>query len=272
MPVHKDPSGRRSVQAEVEVPGTPEEVWEAIATGPGITSWFVPSQVDGRVGGTTVCNFGPGMDAVATITGWNPPHSFVAEGRDDPGGPRVATEWIVEARGGGTCVVRVVHSWFAESDDWDGQFEGHTYGWQSFFRVLRLYLAHFRGQAGVPVQVMGMASPPKETVWESWTRPLGLHGATVGQRVQTPDGEPPLAGTVEYAGQPMWPEDLLIRLDAPAPGIAHLVPHPMGQIYLTMRLYLFGDRAAEAAAEAESTWQAWFAEHFAPVAEPAAAE
>ena len=42
MPVKKDESGRRSVQAEVEVPGTPEEVWEAIATGPGITSWFVP--------------------------------------------------------------------------------------------------------------------------------------------------------------------------------------------------------------------------------------
>ena len=51
MPVHRDASGNRWVQAEVEVPGTPEEVWEAIATGPGITSWFVPSQVDGRVGG-----------------------------------------------------------------------------------------------------------------------------------------------------------------------------------------------------------------------------
>ena len=37
MPVNRDPSGRRSVQAETEVPGTPEEVWAAIATGPGIT-------------------------------------------------------------------------------------------------------------------------------------------------------------------------------------------------------------------------------------------
>jgi hypothetical protein len=32
----KEASGRRSVQVEVEVPGTPEEVWQAIATGPGI--------------------------------------------------------------------------------------------------------------------------------------------------------------------------------------------------------------------------------------------
>ena len=43
MPVNKEPSGHRSVQAEVEVPGTPEEVWQAIATGPGISSWFVPT-------------------------------------------------------------------------------------------------------------------------------------------------------------------------------------------------------------------------------------
>jgi hypothetical protein len=30
MSVKKEPSGRRSVQVEVEVPGTPEEVWQAI--------------------------------------------------------------------------------------------------------------------------------------------------------------------------------------------------------------------------------------------------
>ena len=272
MPVNRDASGRRYVQAETEVPGTPEEVWEAIATGPGITSWFVPSEVDGRVGGAVVARFGPGMDSLSTITAWDPPHRFAADSRDDmgPDDPTIATEWIVEARAGGTCVVRVVHSWFSESDAWDGQFEGHTHGWLAFFRVLRTYLAHFRGQAGVPVQVMGIAPPPKEEAWEAWTRPLGLHGATVGQRVRTPADAPPLAGTVEWAGQPAWPEDLLIRLDEPAPGIAHLVPHPMGgQVYLTMRLYLFGGRASAAAAEAESAWQAWLDARFAPVEVPA---
>jgi hypothetical protein len=33
MSVKKEPSGRRSIQVEVEVPGTPEEVWNAIASG-----------------------------------------------------------------------------------------------------------------------------------------------------------------------------------------------------------------------------------------------
>ena len=48
MSVKKDASGRRSVQVEVEVPGTPEEVWQAIATGPGISSWFVPTEFEKR--------------------------------------------------------------------------------------------------------------------------------------------------------------------------------------------------------------------------------
>lgn len=269
MPVQKDDSGRRYVQAEVEVPGTPEEVWAAIATGPGISSWFVPAEVDERVGGAVVCHFGPGMDSLATITEWNPPHRFGAESRDGmgPDDPTVATEWIVEAKAGGTCTVRVVHRWFTDSDSWDNQFEGHTAGWQAFFRVLRLYLAHFSGQHGTPAQVMGVAPPPKEEAWAAWTGPLGLHGAAVGQRVGTPADAPRLAGTVEWAGQPASPEDLLIRLDEPAPGIAHLVPHPMGgQIFLTMRLYLYGDRGPAAAAEAQAAWQAWIDEKFAPVA------
>src|SRR5262245_57925208 len=128
MPVKKDASGRRYVEAEVEVPGTPEEVWKAIATGPGISSWFVPTRLEECDGGAIACSFGPGMDSASTITEWDPPRKYVADSRDDmgPNDPTVATEWIVEARSGGTCVVRVVHRWFTDRDDWDNQFEGHV--------------------------------------------------------------------------------------------------------------------------------------------------
>jgi hypothetical protein len=91
--------------------------------------------------------------------------------------------------------------------------------------------------------------------------------------VHTPAGEPPLAGTVEWAGQPAWPEELLVRLDAPGPGLAHLVPHPMGgQIVFTARFYLYGDTAAAAAARAEPAWQAWMHERFPLPAEASAAD
>src|SRR5262249_39507806 len=123
MSVKKEPSGRRSVQVEVEVPGTPEEVWRAIATGPGISSWFVPTRSEERAGGEVVSNFGPGMDSPSTIILWEAPKRFVAEGSMG-GSPTVATEWTVEARAGGKCVVRVVHSLFASTDDWGNQLDG----------------------------------------------------------------------------------------------------------------------------------------------------
>ena len=113
MPVRKDENGQRSVEAEVDVPGSPEEVWRAIASGTGISSWFVPTTVEEREGGTAVSSYGPGMDSVAKITKWNPPQSFVAEAEQEGQG-KVATEWVVEARGGGMCVVRVVHRGFTK--------------------------------------------------------------------------------------------------------------------------------------------------------------
>ena len=52
-PEHHDPKPvTRAIDLAIEVPGTPEEVWEAVASGPGITAWFVPAKVEGRVGGT----------------------------------------------------------------------------------------------------------------------------------------------------------------------------------------------------------------------------
>jgi uncharacterized protein YndB with AHSA1/START domain len=274
MTVNRDDEGRRSVQAEVEVPGTPEEVWRMIATGPGVSSWFVPAAIDGRAGGQITMDFGPAMESHATITAWDPPHRYTAEGRDDmgPEGPTLATEWIVEARDGGTCLVRVVHSWFADGDDWDAYFEEVESGWPTFFRILRLYLTHFRGLHGVaPMQLVGVAPEPKEDAWEALIRPLGLAGATVGERLSTSGDLPPLAGTVAWAGEPKWPAELLIQLDAPAPGIAHLFAMAMGgQVFIYVRCYLYGSDAAPAVARIEPAWRSWLAERFPVPAAPAA--
>src|SRR5437764_60348 len=50
MSVKKEANGRRSVQVEFEAPGTPEQVWQALATGPGISSWFVPTDIEEQGG------------------------------------------------------------------------------------------------------------------------------------------------------------------------------------------------------------------------------
>ena len=85
MTVHKDDSGRRSVQVEVELPGNQAELWRAVATPEGISSWFVPTTAEYDADGQpvrVVANFGPGMESVSTVTEWNPPHRLSAESRD----------------------------------------------------------------------------------------------------------------------------------------------------------------------------------------------
>lgn len=266
MPVKRDASGRRYVEAEVEVPGSPEAVWQAIATGPGISSWFVPTEIEQTAGVPTkvMMHFGPGMDSIADVTAWDPPRRFAAESRDGmgPEDPTIATEWTVEARGGGTCIVRVVHSWFTSSDKWDDQFEGHSEGWVAFFRILSLYLTHFRGEPSVLVQSMAMASPPVLSAWHNLSGPLGLANAAAGQHVSSPSGVPRIAAVVERAGPPEYPE-LLLRLHEPTGGVAHLFAMPMGgSVCLSVRLYLYGDNARRIATREEQVWQAWLSSNF----------
>jgi hypothetical protein len=241
-------------------------VWQAIATGPGVSSWFVPSAIDGRIGGEITMDFGPGMESHATITAWHPPHRYTAESRDDmgPNGPTLATEWIVEARDGGACLVRVVHSWFADGDDWDAYFAEVESGWPTFFRILRLSLTHFRGLRGTAVmQLVGIAPEPKEEAWAALTRPLGLSGAVVGERLSTSGGLPPFAGVVAWAGKPDWREELLLQLDTPTPGLAHLFAMAMGgQVSLYVRGYFHGPDAAEAVTCLEPEWRAWLEASF----------
>ncbi len=265
MSVKKDESGRRWVEVEVEVPGTPEEVWQAIATGPGISSWFVPTEI--REDGTVVSNFGPGMESVAKVTEWDPPRRFSAESQDlGPESPPVATEWIVEARSGDTCIVRVVHSLFASTDDWDNQLESWEGGWPWFFQILRLYLSHFSGQPCSAFRGMGVAPEPASEAWAALTTALGLESTVEGQRVSASDGATPLAGTVARAVRGEGDYACLLRLEEPAPGIASLFALPMGgQIYLVIDFFLYGDGAAAAAAQVEPLWSAWINERF-PIA------
>ena len=264
MSVKLEANGRRSVQVEFEVPGTPEEVWQAIATGPGISSWFVPAEFEERDGKPVVLKlkFGPSMEPSATVTAWDPPRMYAGQGEVYGGSPPIATEWNVEARAGGLCLVRIVHSLFASTDEWDNQLEGAKSGWSGFLAILRIYLTHFRGQRSAIMQVTAPVSGSDAESWEALTAALGVKGLSVGQRWTTPAGVSPLSGVVEYLTED--PYDALLRLDKPGPGVAALgaVTYPGGQGMVAMNLYLYGDRAAEAVAREIPLWQAWFQERF----------
>lgn len=262
MSLQKDPSGRRSVQVEVEVPGTPEEVWRAIATGPGVSAWFVPTRMEERKGGEIISTFGPGMDCPTTITEWEALKRFVAEATmGPPGSPTVATEWSVEARAGGKCLVRVVHSLFASNDDWDNQLDGLEKGWPPIFRILRRYLESFRGMDCSAMQFVSFATESDAKTWEKLGGELGLRGVAAGQKWSTPAGVPRMSGV--SLGDGMNENTVLIGLDAPVPGTAYIGAFSCGgmvQVYIA--IYLYGPNAKAAVERDEPVWQQWIGERF----------
>lgn len=274
MSVKKEASGRRSVEVEVEVPGTPEEVWRAIATGPGLSSWFVPAEFEERDGKpvAVTLNFGPGMESTSAVTAWEPPQKWASQADGwVPGSPPIANEWSVEARGGGMCIVRIVQSLFASTDDWDNQLEGAEYGWPGFLRALRIYLTHFRGQGSVAMKWMAPFAGPEAEAWEALTTALGLKGVSTGQRWTAPAGGPAIGGVVEYVAES--PYDALLRIDTPGPGLAALGAFNCGgPSMVALGFYLYGDRAAETVARETPLWDAWFQEHFPAPVEAGASE
>lgn len=271
MPVKKEPSGRRSIQVEIEVPGTPEDVWKAIATGPGISAWFVPTQLEERDGKpvTAKMDFGSGMELEAAVKVWEPLRKWAGEAQGmAPGAPPIASEWSIEARAGGTCIVRIVQSLFASTDDWDNQLEGAEYGWPGFLRTLRLYLAHFRGQGSAPMKWMAPVPGTEAQAWDALTAAMGLRGASVGQGWTPPADVPASHGVVEYISQS--PYDALLRIDQPGPGIVALGALNFGgQSLIAVGFYLYGDAANETVAREKPLWEAWIQKRF-PM--PASAE
>ncbi|MGY1590797.1 SRPBCC domain-containing protein [Geodermatophilus sp. SYSU D00708] len=256
-----EPTARVSA-SEIEVPGDPAEVWQAIATGPGISTWFVPAEVEEREGGRIVTHHGPFGSSEGVVTAWEPPHRFAYEERDwDPDAPDAppwATELLVEARDGGTCVVRLVSGFFTGGAGWEDQLEGTDEGWRGALLALRLVLTSFRGQPVAPLLVFGsVADRSADDVGRDLLAALGLAGARVGDRVEVDGGAPATAGTVvDTTGR-----TVTLHAEHPHSGIVELGAFDYGGAKVTVRAHLFGDGGAEAAEREAPRWTAWLTEH-----------
>jgi uncharacterized protein YndB with AHSA1/START domain len=263
MPLKKDESGRRWVEMEFLVPGTPEQVWQAIATGPGMSAWFTPTKVDERVGGSISFDFGDencGEDVSSgKVTGWEPPVRFAYEEYGWSGeAPPVATEVTVTSRSGDRCVVRMVHSLFTEKDDWDDELESFETGWPGFFEILKIYLGNFAGQPAAIVHAMAAQPGGDAEVWSKLTSALSLAGANVGDRCETPSEAPRLAGTVERIHQDANSRELMLRLTEPANGVAVIGSCRVGDESRGMAsIFLYGSDAADIAAAEQTKWTSW---------------
>jgi uncharacterized protein YndB with AHSA1/START domain len=191
--------GRR-LEKEVVVNATPDQVWEAISTGPGISAWFVPHEIDPETG-EAGADFGGGNTQGGRVLAWEPGKRLVFGGPESESEERAdfSLEFLIEGREGGATVLRLVQSGFFEGDDWEAEFENFSTGWDLYFHNLAEYFNHFAGLPVVNVVTSSFTSLDGDAVWARFHRELGLHPSTaVGDRVHlTPAGTEAIMGVVD---------------------------------------------------------------------------
>lgn len=258
MPTKFDAGGKRWVEMEFLVPGTPEQVWHAMATGPGNAAWFIRAEIEEKIGGTLAFHFAPDVTSGGTVTQWEPPHRFgYVEVGWAENAPPVATEITIIARSGNQCLVRMVHSLFSTTDDWDDQMEGFESGWSGFIEVLRLYLSHHAGQTAASFQIGAEAQGEALATWQKLLRGIGQGSADVGQDWSVKAGET-FSGHVTRVRQDEKQRYVLMRIDGDAPGALLFGIYRSGEtIRLSLCRFFYGPKAGETAATVEPQWQAW---------------
>jgi uncharacterized protein YndB with AHSA1/START domain len=238
---------------EIEVDATPEEVWNAIATGPGMDAWFMGNnQVQPGQGGTVRTEL-PGFGFEGTITTWEPPTHLVERSPEGEDGSLHVFEYNVESRGKGNTVVRWLHSGFL-GDNWEAEYEGLSEGDPMYFDKLAKYLTYFRGRTATPVNVFGPHVADREQAWEVFRRGLGLPGpVAVGDKVSlTPEGLPPLEGVVDY----LSPSFLGVRTDDGLYRFMHTFDASVG-----LGHHIFSEGLDQE--ETEKAWATWLTKLFA---------
>jgi uncharacterized protein YndB with AHSA1/START domain len=157
------------------VDATPAQVWEAIATGPGVSSWFVGrTEIDGD---TVRTAFGDDWIAPSRVTARDEPHHFAHRSDTAPDGRFIAYEYLVEGRDNAATVLRTVISGFLPGDDWAAEYEAMQYGTELFFHTLLEYLRHFPRAAATPVTAFGPPITDWPAAWQSLHAALGLDPA-----------------------------------------------------------------------------------------------
>jgi uncharacterized protein YndB with AHSA1/START domain len=250
------PDVEHRFELELTVSASPEQVWHAIASAEGISAWMVPADVDPRLGGAVAFHMGPDATSRGRITAFEPVRRIAYEedwaalvGHDGADVTPLLTEFLVEATSGGTCVVRVVTSAFGTGADWENEFwEDMEVGWAPLLENLRLYLAHFPGQAATHLSVgTTLATSPIGAI-AAIRDSLGVEA--VGDVVATRS----IRGHLERS----LDRHLLVRVDEPVPGLVSFTSIGVdGGTDVLLQGYLFSDRAPAYVERELPRWQAW---------------
>jgi uncharacterized protein YndB with AHSA1/START domain len=149
-------------EIEIEIDAPAEAVWAAVSTSNGISAWMLPTEIEEREGGSVVFHMGE-TDSKGTVLKFEAPNRIVYEepdwaalaGHEDETVSPMVTEFVVEARSGGSCVVRVVSSAFSTGADWEREFFAEMgKGWSPSFEVLKRYAERHAGLQSTAFEIV----------------------------------------------------------------------------------------------------------------------
>ncbi|MGC5014935.1 SRPBCC family protein [Streptosporangium sp. DT93] len=233
----------------IELAATPEQVWDAIATGPGVDSWFMGRTEIGTSVGDPASLTMMGNVGRSTITAYEPGARFAVRGEETSDGRFMATEYLIEGRAGGATTLRIVQSGML-GDDWETEFEALKAGWPLYLETLRQYLAHFTGRTPSVTTVLRPGAGGADALWKTVTEALGTTpDVAEGDEVRLPDGS---AGVVYHA---ILPVGLGVRTREGLYRFVHSGDHRGDVLVLGHQNFTGRDEQA--------AWDTWTAGHFA---------
>lgn len=234
-------AGTFEIRKEVVLDATPYQVWDAIATGPGLAAWFMPMELDPDSG---------------TVLAWRPGQRLLVQTPTADDGSTQAFEYVLEPRAEGSTVLRFVHSGVL-GYDWGGEFEPMTAkGWDMYLHTLAQYLRHFPGRRATYVEA---EAPPASAAADAWPRLVDRLGGGAPLEVGTPV-HIELAGVGSVDGEVDYVTPNFVGLRMPGALIRFHGRAPIG-MPVAVSHHAYGD-AVDADVTA-GAWASWLGDLFA---------
>ena len=195
----------RDIHLSVELDASPEDVFRAVTEGTEIAKWLAPearaTAPDGAKKGTIWISWGEGMSVEHELEIFDAPKRVRhPSGKNGETKAPLYADWSIEARAGGKATLRLVHSGFSASADWDSEFEAHARGWKLMLENLRQYFARHPHAPAVHLPFMSMVQSHHGEIWKTLVGKLGVSATPkVGDpfRFTTPNGDV-LTGVVDH--------------------------------------------------------------------------